>query len=80
MKTNHRLGGILASIAALMGIIGHFVLFLNWYEKGMSAPAAEPGCEILLSYLHPILANFGILAGVLFALSAYGFFKQKSWA
>lgn len=80
MKTNHRLGGILASIAALMGIVGHFVLFLNWYEKGMAAPAAEPGCEILLNYLHPILANFGILAGVMFAVSAYGFFKMKDWA
>lgn len=80
MKTNHRLGGILATIAALMGIIGHFVLFLNWYVKGMNAPAAEPGCEILLRYIHPILANFGILAGVLFAVSAYGFFKEKNWA
>jgi hypothetical protein len=80
MKTNHRLGGILASIAALMGIIGHYVLFLNWYVKGMNQPTAEPGCEILLRYIHPILANFGILAGVLFAVSAYGFFMKKNWA
>jgi hypothetical protein len=80
MKTNNRLGGILASIAALMGIIGHYVLFMSWYVKGMNTPSAEPGCEILLRYIHPILANFGMLAGVLFAVSAYGFFKEKKWA
>ncbi|MFO7698359.1 MAG: hypothetical protein R6X16_14560 [Anaerolineae bacterium] len=80
MKTNHRLGGILAVIAALMGIIGHFVLFQNWYEIGMGAESAEPGCEILLQTIHPLLANLGIVAGVLFAVSAYGFFTKTAWA
>jgi hypothetical protein len=55
MKTNARLGGILAIIGALMGIIGHYVLFLNWYRIGMAADSAEPGCEILLKYIHPAL-------------------------
>ena len=80
MKINYRLGGILAVIAALMGIIGHFVLFLGWYHIGMAAPSAEPGCEILLKYIHPLLADFGILGGVLFAVSAYGFFTKRNWA
>lgn len=80
MKTNHRLGGILAIVGALMGIIVHFVLFLQWYHVGMSAESAEPGCEILLKYLHPGLAYMGILGGVLFAVSAYGFFTRKNWA
>lgn len=80
MKTNNRLGGILAVIAALMGLIGHFVLFLNWYVTGMGAESAEPGCEILLKYIHPLMADFGILGGVLFAISAYGFFTKKNWA
>ena len=56
MKTNERLGGILAAIAAIMGIVVHFVLFLAWYEAGMGAESAEPGCEILLKYIHPGLA------------------------
>ena len=77
MKINYRLGGILAIISAVMGIVGHFVLFLNWYVVGMSAPSAEPGCEILLKYIHPLMADFGILAGVLFAVSAYGFFTKR---
>jgi hypothetical protein len=80
MKTNYRLGGILALIAALMGIVGHFVLFLNWYQVGMAADSAEPGCEILLKYIHPVLADFGIFAGVVFAVSAYGFFTKEKWA
>ena len=80
MKTNMRLGGILAIIGALMGIIGHYVLFLDWYRIGMAADSAEPGCEILLKYIHPALADLGILAGVLFAVSAYGFFTKRNWA
>jgi len=80
MKINYRLGAILALVAALLGIIGHFVLFLEWYEIGMHAESAEPGCELLLATVHPLLTDFGILAGVLFAVSAYGFFTQKRWA
>jgi len=80
MKTNERLGGILAAVAAIMGIVVHFVLFLAWYEAGMGAESAEPGCEILLKYIHPGLAYMGIMGGVLFAVSAYGYFTGKGWA
>ena len=80
MKMNMRLGGILASIAAVIGILGHFILFMNWYRVGMAAESAEPGCEILLKYIHPALADLGILAGVIFAVSAYGFFTRAKWA
>ena len=80
MKVNEKLGGVAAVIGALMGIIGHYVLFMNWYERGMAAEAAEPGCEILLKYLHPFLTDLGLLAGVIFAVSAYGFFTKRKWA
>jgi hypothetical protein len=80
MKTNYKLGGYLAIIAALIGIIGHFVLFIQWYQIGMAAPSAEPGCEILLKYIHPALADMGILAGVIFLVAAYGFFTKANWA
>ena len=80
MKDKNLLGGILATVSALIGIIGHFVLFLNWYHIGMEAESAEPGCEILLKYIHPALADLGIFAGILFAVSAYGFFTKKGWA
>jgi hypothetical protein len=80
MKDKNVFGGILATISALMGIIGHFILFLNWYHIGMGAESAEPGCEILLKYIHPAMADLGILGGVFFAVSAYGFFTRKNWA
>jgi hypothetical protein len=80
MKANFRLGGILAVTGALLGILGHAVLFLNWYQTGMAAESAEPGCEILLKYIHPALSDLGILAGVLFAVSAYGFFTRRDWS
>jgi hypothetical protein len=80
MKNRTLLGGILATIGALMGIIGHFVIFLKWYQIGMHTQSAEPGCEILLKYVHPAMADLGIFAGVLFAVSAYGFFTNQNWA
>ncbi|MBN2387336.1 MAG: hypothetical protein JXB85_09965 [Anaerolineales bacterium] len=80
MKNKNLLGGILATIASLMGIIGHIVLFMQWYRIGMGAESAEPGCEILLKYIHPGMADLGMLGGVLFAVSAYGFFTKKNWA
>ena len=80
MKDQHIRGGILATIAALLGIIGHIVLFMQWYRIGMGAESAEPGCEILLRYIHPFMADVGLLGGVLFAVSAYGFFTRRKWA
>jgi hypothetical protein len=80
MKKENLFGGSLAILAALMGIIGHIVLFLKWYRIGMGADSAEPGCEILLKTIHPLMASFGMLGGVLFAVSAYGYFTRKNWA
>lgn len=80
MKRENLLGGSLSIIAALMGIIGHMLLFQKWYQIGMHTPSAEPGCEILLKYIHPLMADFGIFGGVIFAISAYGYFTRKNWA
>ncbi len=80
MERNHKLGGIVATFAGLMGIIGHFVIFLKWYFRGMSAEAAEPGCEILLKWINPAMADLGIVGGVIFLVSAYGYFNKKNWA
>ena len=80
MKRNNKLGGIIALIGGLMGIIGHFIIFINWYHRGMAAEAAEPGCEILLKWIHPAIADIGILGGVIFLVSSYGFFTRQNWA
>jgi len=80
MKKNTVFGGVLALIAAVIGFVGHFILFFRWYVAGMSVESAEPGCEILLKYIHPGLADLGIFASVLFLISAYGFFTKRNWA
>lgn len=80
MKIQRRLGAILAFIASLLGILGTYLIFFKWYTPALAAEAAEPGCEILLKYLMPALSDFGILAGVLYAVSGYGFLIAASWA
>ena len=80
MNKRHLLGAALAFVGALMGIIGHFILFQKWYFVGMNTPSAEPGCEILLETIHPFMADLGLLGGVLFAVSAYGFLTRRNWA
>ncbi len=80
MKDNQRWGGVLASAGAVIGIAGHFLLFDKWYEIGMHAESAEPGCEILLKYIHPLMADAGLLGAVLFAVAAFGFFTRRDWA
>lgn len=77
---NQKLGGVLALIAALIGGIGHFILFFTWYQIGMHAESAEPGCEILLKYIHPFLCDLGLLAAAIFAVSAFGYFTKQKWA
>jgi hypothetical protein len=80
MKSTKQRGIILALIGALLGIIGHFVLFQNWYEAGMAAESAEPGCETLLKYIMPALFDLGILGGVIYLVGSYGFFTDEKWA
>jgi hypothetical protein len=80
MKENRKLGGYLALLGGLMGIVGHFMIFLRWYVPGMNAESAEPGCEILLKFINPAMADLGIIGGVIFLVSAYGFFTKKNWA
>jgi hypothetical protein len=80
MKENRALGAILSIIGALLGVFGTIYLFMNWYFPSMSFEAAEPGCEILLKYLFPALSDVGILAGIIYAVSAYGYISGGSWA
>lgn len=80
MTRQEKIGVVLTTLAGLMGVIGHYYIFLNWYHRGMAAEAAEPGCEILLKWIHPALTDVGLLAGVIFIVSAYGFFTRRNWA
>lgn len=80
MKSKNRYAGYLAIAAGLSGIVGTYLIFMQWYGPALTAEAAEPGCEILLKYLMPALSDFGILGGVLYLVAAYGFFASTGWA
>jgi hypothetical protein len=80
MNKNHRWGAVLTLLMGLLGIIGTFLIFMNWYGPAQHAEAAEPGCEILLRYIMPVLSDLGILAGAMYLVSAYGFGTKRSWA
>jgi hypothetical protein len=80
MMDRKKIGGYLALLGSVLGIVGTYMIFLKWYTPALNAESAEPGCEILLKYLMPALSDFGILGGVLYAVSAYGFFTAAGWA
>jgi hypothetical protein len=79
MAKNRWIGGWLSVAGGVLGVLGTYLVFLNWYERGLTAEAAEPGCEILLKYLMPALGDLGILAGVLYFVAAYAFFSGAGW-
>ncbi len=80
MSKENRWGAIVTLILGLLGIIGTYMIFMNWFGPARNAEAAEPGCEILLGYLMPALSDFGITAGVIFLVSSYGYYMGSKWA
>lgn len=80
MDKNDRLGAVITLLMGLLGIIGTFLIFMNWYGAAEHAEAAEPGCEILLKYMMPALSDLGIVAGAMYLVSAYGFGTSRTWA
>ncbi len=81
-QRNDRLGMVIAVIGALLGIIGSFLIFVSWYEPMRAAElaAGRPDEEIIVRFIIPALSDLGIIAGVLWAVAAYGFAIRKQWA
>lgn len=82
MKERRILGGILAALGAVLGLVVSFLLFTSWYEPMQAAEiaAGRPDEQIIVKYIIPVLSDFGILAGALYAVGAYGFFTHRDWA
>ena len=84
MDNNQRLGFILSSLGAIVGIIGGLTIFVLTYEVYMWAEAnnilAEEGCKVIIEEILPIISDLSIIGGLLFALSAYGFFTNENWS
>lgn len=82
MDERRKLGLITALIGAALGLAGAFLLFTNWYEPMQAAElaAGRPDEQIIVKYIIPALSDFGILAGAIYAIGAYGFGTRQPWA
>jgi len=82
MKQRYTAGGIISLIGALVGIVGVFAAFLLAYQPMMNAKlaAGRPDEALIIQYAIPFLSDVGIASGVVWAVAAYGFFRERAWA
>ncbi len=84
MDNNQRLGFLLSFFGAIVGIVGGLGLFVLTYEpyilEEMTNLAAESGCEVIVKDFLPYIFDLSFIGGILFALSAYGFYTDEKWA
>jgi len=81
-QTNNTLGTIIASLGALLGIVGTLLLFVQWYNPVIAAEVAagRPDEATIVRYIFPALSDIRVIAGVLWGLAAIGFGRRKPWA
>lgn len=82
MKQRSKAGGIVSLVGAVVGIVGVFAAFLLSYQPMMDAKVAvgRPDEALIIRYAIPFLSDVGITAGVVWAVAAYGFFRERTWA
>ncbi len=82
MKERTKAGTVISLVGAVVGIIGVFVIFMLAYEPMIAAEmeAGRPDEADIVRYVIPFLSDIGIVAGALWAVSAYGFSKKERWA
>ena len=72
MKERTTAGSIIALVGAVVGIIGVFVVFMLAYGPMIAVEigAGRPDEADIVKYVIPFLSDLGIVAGVLWAVSA----------
>ena len=82
MKEKTKAGIAISLVGAVIGIIGVFVVFMLAYGPmiAVEIEAGRPDEADIVKYVIPFLSDIGIVAGVLWAVSAYGFSKKEPWA
>ncbi len=88
MKTRSKVGAVISIIGAILGIVVIYAGFLQVYDPIMASEMADgrAGGEIIedglsvSKYVMPIVNDIGIIGGVVWAVSAYGFIKREEWA
>jgi len=81
-KINYTLGAWIALIGAFLGIALNYAFFMALYQPLMAAQEVKcgAGCVMVIKYLLPAFTDVGIIAGILYVISAIGFFRKAKWA
>ncbi len=83
-KKKKFVGILLSAIGGILGVAGHWLLFVMYYEPYQAAMLAPPpagvGTDAIIVAFLPIIADFGIISGILYLLSSMGFFYETKWA
>ncbi|MHA2227469.1 MAG: hypothetical protein ACXAC8_19790 [Candidatus Hodarchaeales archaeon] len=84
MENKKLLGFILSGFGAVIGMLGGMIIFVFTYEPYIwweaNSPLAEEGCKVIIEEILPIISDLSIIGGLLFAVSAYGFYTDEKWS
>jgi hypothetical protein len=84
-RKNKLIGIIISLVGAILGIFGTWILFILGYEPLQAAmlpmpPQGGVGTDLIAILFLPIVGDFAIIGGVLYTLSALGFYSDAKWA
>lgn len=79
-KTKKIVGISLCIIGAFFSIVVTYLLFIEWYEPLQVALLAGSGCDAIIVIFLPLVSDLGIIAGMLYIISALSFFSESKWA
>ncbi|MHA1673399.1 MAG: hypothetical protein ACTSYI_07205 [Promethearchaeota archaeon] len=77
------LGVLLTLIGAVCGLLLHLLFFLMLYDELLALEVQyfpNTSNVVVIKYILPLFTDFGILAGVIYTISAVGFLNKKDWA
>ena len=87
MNKKNLLGGFIAVIGAVLALwlnskyfLEQYPFMMDVYQQSIDAGNPDIGCQTIVKFFYPLMADIGILSGVLWAISTYGFFGDKNWA
>ena len=88
MQQRSKAGVVISLIGALLGMVVIYASFLQVYGPIMASEmtAGRAGGEGIAGglsvskYVMPVVNDIGIIGGVIWAVSAYGFIKREKWA
>ncbi|GAF89629.1 unnamed protein product, partial [marine sediment metagenome] len=83
-KKKKFLGIVFSAIGGILGVLGHSLLFIMYYEPYQAAMLAPPpagvGTDAIIVAFLPVIADFGIISGIMYLLASMGFYYETDWA